>query len=380
MKNAQTTWRFRRNSVADQAAAALREAIHRRELGNPLPGEHELARQLRISRPSVRAALAQLAAAGLIAVQTGRRARILNPRRRSAGRPQPTVCLVCPLSRHARYTEEHPILLEMHAQLASQGIGWEEVFDAKLAGPRPERRLQQLVGGRGNVCWIMSGATPPIQHWFANSSVLALVLGSCQPRVRLPSVDFNYHAVGWHAAGAMTRHGHNQLAVVLPSCPLPGDLACRDGFREYLVRRTPHATVTELGMPENLETFGRKIDRLLADPAPPTAWLSMHPSCTLALFTYLLTAGIRIPQDASFIARDTHPLLDSGLPKITRYSSALKTVATRAVQIAARLLAGESVSNVPVQVMPRFIAGNTLAPPTHHVRGNVQPIVPPEIS
>ena len=57
---------FRRASVADQASAAMRSAIQHGALHDPLPGEHQLARQLGISRSSLRTAMAQLRAEGYL--------------------------------------------------------------------------------------------------------------------------------------------------------------------------------------------------------------------------------------------------------------------------------------------------------------------------
>ena len=45
--------------AAPEAAAALRESILQGAWGELLPGEHELARRLGVSRPTVRAALAR---------------------------------------------------------------------------------------------------------------------------------------------------------------------------------------------------------------------------------------------------------------------------------------------------------------------------------
>src|SRR4026209_1127885 len=108
------TWGFSRNSVSDQAAAALREALRVGELPDPLPGEHQLARDLGTSRPSVRAALAQLATEGLPAIAKGRRSRILNRQNTRSRLSRPRTCVVCPVS-GMHLLMEHPALLGRHA-------------------------------------------------------------------------------------------------------------------------------------------------------------------------------------------------------------------------------------------------------------------------
>src|SRR5688500_3143242 len=107
------SWGFNRRSVADQAASVLREAIRKGELTDPLPGEHQLAYNLGISRPSVSAALAMLVSEGLIEVQKGRRSRISARSKKRFSPGQPKVCIVCPVSREANILKGHPVLLEM---------------------------------------------------------------------------------------------------------------------------------------------------------------------------------------------------------------------------------------------------------------------------
>jgi DNA-binding LacI/PurR family transcriptional regulator len=352
---------FNRITVADQAATALRDAIHSGALADPLPGEHQLSRVLGISRPSVRAALAQLATAGLIVVQKGRRTRVARSSRTLRGRRSaPRVCIVCPLARK-QMLAEHPVLLEMHAQLASRGVEWEEMFDAKLGGPHPESRLQALVAGREQACWILFAAPEPIHRWFAGAQVATIVLGSVAGGLKLPSIDLDHGAVGRHAAGAILRHGHSRVGMIGPAKPLPGDLACRRGFLATIREQVPAVAVTELGAPENPLEYRARLTRLLERTNRPTALFSMRPTLTLTLLTHVLASGLRIPADVSFVSRDTHELIESALPELTRYSSTATVLATRAVRLVTKLLSGHTLALEPNLVMPTFVAGHTLA-------------------
>lgn len=85
---------FHRASVSNQAAAALRNSIPEGAWGELLPGEHELARRLGVSRPTVRAALAQLAQGGLITIKKGCRTQLRCDRNSPVDKAPPTVCLV----------------------------------------------------------------------------------------------------------------------------------------------------------------------------------------------------------------------------------------------------------------------------------------------
>jgi hypothetical protein len=356
MKNLPAFPSFRRASLSDQAAEALREAVRRRVWGYVLPGEHELARQLGISRPSVRAALSRLAADGLIEISKGRRTRLLRQPRHPPSRTAPAVCVITP----APLTGDHAVLLELRAELAVQGIGWEEVVDGSLGGKHPERRLKEIVAGRHQVCWLMLAVSAAIQRWFEQSGLPAMVLGSCFPGVSVPSIDSDYRAVGWHAAGCLARSGHRHIALILPHRPMPGDSACRDGMADYLRQMGPGFSVTELAAGPSASSLEAKLDGLLARRSTVTAIVTMRPQYSLTVFYQLLRSGRRIPEDVSVISRDTHSLLEQGMPNLTCYRTAFSKQAHRASRVVQALLAGRRVSNRPSLIIPTFVAGSTV--------------------
>jgi hypothetical protein len=361
MGNAGAFTEFRRASVADQAAAALRDAIRQGAWGDLLPGEHELARRLNISRPSVRAALSRLAEDGVVTISKGRRTRVnVRTGEPAAGAP-PTICLVVPSSRESLGLSGHPVLMEMRAQFAVLGIGWEEIFDRTLGGRHPEPRLASMVTGRRHVCWLLLGASATIQRWFQQARVPTLVLGSCHAGVELPSVDVDYFAIGWHASGCLAKAGHSRIAVVLPHRPLAGDLACLRGLTEYIIQRERPVSVVELTAGPSRTGLLTKLDSLLAKEPRPTAVFCVHVDHLLMVLVHLLRAGWKVPQQISLLCRETHTAVDLGLPEVTRYRSAAFKQAHQAVRVAQSMLAGHQVPTKPHLIMPAFEAGGTLA-------------------
>lgn len=353
---------FQRTSVAEQAAAALRASISQGKLGDPLPGEHQLARMLGISRSSLRAAMTRLGAEGLIVRVNGRRARLQPQRWKPRPPPPPVVRMICPLSRRELNPHEHPILMEMRAGCAAKGIGWEEYFDARLDRPDPKRQLEALVDGRRNTCWILLSCPERIQRWFVARAAPALVLGSCAPGILLPSVDTAYRAVGQHAAALLLRHGHRRIAMLQPARSLAGDVAARDGFFGQLAAGAADTVISSLSLDRDPAVLATKLDRLAASPRRPTAFFSTHPEIGLGALFQLQRSGLRFPEDASFILGESHPLIDAALPQITRYRSEAASHADRAVRIAQSLLGGRKVPAAPTLFFPTLVPGRTLGP------------------
>lgn len=352
---------FRRASASDQAAAALRESIVQGAWGELLPGEHELARRLSVSRPTVRAALARLAEEGFITIKKGCRTRLRSARRKHVVSAPPTVCLVVPSSRESLGFSGHPVLMEMRARFAEQGVGWEEIFDRTLGGGHPESRLASIVSGRRHVCWLLLGASATIQRWFAEARVPTLVLGSCHSGVELPSVDVNYYAIGWHMAGSIAKHGHRRVAFVLPHQALAGDLACLRGLSEYIRRRERQISVVELSAGQSRAGLLAALDHLLRSPDPATAIFCIHVEHLLMVLVHLLKSGRRVPNEVSLICRETSTSVDLGVPEITRYSSPAAKQARLAVRIAQSMLSGHQVMTSPNLILPAFVPGETLA-------------------
>lgn len=359
--NASALSEFHRASVSDQAAAALRESILQGAWGELLPGEHELARRLSVSRPTVRAALARLAEDGFITIKKGCRTRLRPTRRKTVFTAPPTVCLVVPSSRESLGFSGHPVLMEMRARFAEQGVGWEEIFDRTLGGRHPESRLASMVSGRRHVCWLLLGASATIQRWFADAGVPTLVLGSCHAGVELPSVDVNYYAIGWHAAGCLAKHGHRRVALVLPHQPLAGDLACLRGVSEYIHRREKQISVVEIAAGPSRAGLLATLDHVLRSSNAATAIFCIHVEHLLMVLVHLLRTGRKVPGEVSVICRETSTSVDLGLPEITRYRSPAAKQARLAVRIAQSMLSGHQVTRTPNLILPAFVPGETLA-------------------
>jgi hypothetical protein len=354
---------FRRASVADQAAETLRQAIHEGTLVDPLPGEHQLARDLGISRPSLRIAMARLGAEGLIIRSNGRRSRLNTDLHRPKRNIPPMIRVVCPASREKSALDQHPILLEMHAYFATKRIGWEEIFDAKLAGAHPERLLRTLVLGRKHSCWLLLACPEPVHRWFKNAGVPVFSLGSGHPGIEIPSIDINYRAVGWHAAGSIIKNGHKHVALLQPYRVNAGDRDSCDGFRSYIAKHAANVKVTSISISADQSDLPGKLAHLAAARSRPTAIFSLIPEHTLTAMVHLPRCGLRIPNDISLVSRDTLPLIDTALPEISRYRSSYVDLTHRAERIAQALLAGRPVAAKPSMIIPAFIPGQTLAAP-----------------
>jgi hypothetical protein len=350
---------FRPIRVAEQVAGALHREIDRGTWNAFMPGEFELARRLGVGRSTVHAALVQLAKAGVIEPAKGRRSRICQVVRRPMPKPT-TVCLVAGMPRQNLTYDHHPMIPLLHAQFAEAGVAWEQVFVLSFRRSLTPARLGRLVAGRENVCWLLFGVSALVQRWFERFKGRTLVVGHSHRGVKLPSVDMDYRAVGWHAAGCMAQRGHRRVAFVLPHPAAAGDMACREGFFDYVARSGQNIAVSDIAAGESRSALLQNVDRLMRQRSRPTAILSIDPENTVAIYAQLLRAGLRLPDDISLVGADSRGFLDGALPMLTRYRTDVITVARLVARITQSVMAGIANSPRPHRLIPRFIAGETL--------------------
>jgi DNA-binding LacI/PurR family transcriptional regulator len=198
---------------------------------------------------------------------------------------------------------------EMRTHLAEQGFATEALV-CPPGSPRLQRRkLEEFFRQTRVSCCVLLSVSRTIQQWFDQNRMPALVLGSCHPGVRLPSIDFDYRTICRHAAGILLARGHRRLALVVPDSGAAGDLASEQGFREAADRRTGGdvAHVTIVRHNGTAQQVTHKLDSLFRSPHPPTALLVAKTQHVFVVLMYLLRRGLQVPDAVSFIARDHDP-------------------------------------------------------------------------
>lgn len=347
---------FRHFSLAEQAAETLIEAIVSGEMSDPLPGEVQLSERLKISRPTLRRAIAILTRKGLVSTAKGKRTRIVSRKGRKSSRFS-SVCFIVTASRGSATTLVSALLDEVKFELTAEGVAWDSVYATQLAGRQPEPRLKEIVGGRQGTCYILLNSSRLVQQWFAKSGDPVLVMGSCHEGIDLPSIDLDYRAVGWHAGGQFIKNGHKNILLVEPTIPTVGVSASEEALKEYMARvegtqvRVLHA---------DQDNFMHLLDRQLRGPNAPTAALACRVELALSLMGAVQQFGKSIPKEFSLIARDDHPIFEVIAPQITRYACNLRAMARKTVRLIHPLLQGIMPRSRKTLIMPAFFAGETL--------------------
>jgi LacI family transcriptional regulator len=350
-----------RPTLAQQAAETLRTALREGMWVERLPGERALSKQLNISRPTLRTALEQLGQEGWLKSSPGRQRVIV---RRAGSKVSPRaqiVGLLTPLP----LPEVPPFALcwmdKLRELLAAAGLQLEIHSGPRWYSRRPEKDLAALTHQMPAAAWVLFVANERMQRWFAASKLPGILSGTCHPGISLASVDFDYRAVCRHAAGQFLARGHQRIVLLMQDSGAAGDQESEAGFLEAfhtkLGAQAEPILIRHGGSPESIR---QRLDALLARRPAPTAFLVGRSMPSLMVASELMRRGVRLPQDAAVIARDSDHYLEFFSPKLARYRADPEVHARRLARLVIQLARGAAQHPRPVRIMPEFLKGETL--------------------
>lgn len=347
-----------RPSLITHSADFLREALLRGEWSGLLPSERTLCTRLRISRPTLRAVLAQLEKEGVISAVEKKKRRILThgsiPH---ATTPSHVIALLSPVPQQAM----PPFVLywvdALRELLAEAGYQLELHVGAHCYTARAAGGLSKLTQRVTAAAWVLFRSTPAMQRWFVDNEIPVLVAGSCATGMELPSVDIDYRAACRHAAVMLRQKGHRHIALLLPDSAHGGDVESEHGFREALGESNEGCLV--IRHHETAEQVVEQLEAALKKKPAPTAFLVARSSHALTVITHLLRSGHRLPRDFAVVSRDDDAFLDHVVPRVTRYSADAAKFAKRLSKLVLELAQTGRTSVNPVRLMPDLKRGET---------------------
>lgn len=232
---------------------------------------------------------------------------------------------------------------------------------------------------------------PPQRHWLGrladgSTDGAVLVLAHQQSphlqelrRRRVPFVvvdrlgelgpeDLSVSAANWAGGKAATEHllalGHRRVAALLGPPAYPSSRDRLAGYR---------AALDAAGIPVDLDLVRhgdfhvdvarREMVRLLDVPDRPTAVFAGNDEQALGVYRALHDRGMRVPEDVSVVGFDDMPFAAWVTPALTTVRQPLREMGRTAAKMLLRVIAGEPVDHVRVELATPLIARASSAPP-----------------
>lgn len=353
-------------TVASQIAVQLRAELEKGTWTGWLPSERVLSRTLQASRNTVRVALEQLKAAGLVEPVRGLGNRVVVSERVPPPPEQAkTVGVLIP----EPIGRLRPLIAlwidELKDLLIEEGYRIRIHEGRQYYQTNPARALERLIGQHPHSAWVLTLSSEAMQRWFARRGAPCLIAGSAYPDVTLPHYDLNFRAICRHAAGVLLALGHRRLGLLNRESRRAGDVDSELGFIEGVrTSSRDDATVDIAYHRDDVESVARALKRLLDRKHAPTALVVSNTYAYLSTASLLAQRGLRVPQDISLISRDDDHFLASLAPTPARYVVDPHIFAKKMLSSLLRLLDHGSALRSPAPLLPKFAAGgSTAAPP-----------------
>jgi DNA-binding LacI/PurR family transcriptional regulator len=303
---------IRRISISELAAAHLRADLQRGRWGGSLPGVARLAQDLDVSRHTLRAALRQLEAEGLLSGRGLGRSRGITAAGAAAASQRP---LRVAILRHDAPFTDNPqtsmVLAEIMHSLEAAGHEVAYCKKSQIELKHNVASLTRLLAETPADAWVVEAGARPLLEWCATQATPCLALyGNTGD---LPLARIGPDTVP--AFRAATRHllalGHRRIVLIISAThrkPVPG-ISARAFLEELVAHGVPTGDYNLPDWEESPEGISRLLENLFKS-TPPTALIIEEIPQLFAAVAFLLRRGIQVPGQVSLVSTACDAILD----------------------------------------------------------------------
>ena len=351
-----------RQSLANQIYDYLRAEIDEGTWKDWLPPEHQLSSDLRVSRSTLRKALARLRGEGFLQPVHGMGSRIVA--KASGARKiarDPVVGFLSPNPIDHMLTRHTLLVNTLKDLFGREKIGVQFFSGRHYYGKHPARALSRMVAQNSVACWMLVTSSEAQERWFAQREISAVIAGARHPGCKLPCVDLDYGATCRHAVGTFLGLGHRKIALLNENPGNAGHVESELGFLEGF-RKSSHIDAQPVIQyhRDSVSDVHQILDRLFLQTPPPTAMVIVNSHDYLTVMSYLAEKRLRIPDDLSVISRNHDPNFDYLTPTPACYTYNLDTYARKVFGLVMKVINHEPVPESELKLVPKYREGDSV--------------------
>jgi DNA-binding LacI/PurR family transcriptional regulator len=352
---------LRKKSVIDQAEAVLAEELRRARWRGALPGVRALALDLGLSQPTVLAALARLAACGLVE-RGGPRRPYRVPVAAGTADERGGVRRLLFLTDGPEFQAGHflrQLIDELQRRRGDWSLRCRETRFQRVA--RPLRVWERLLQTEAPDLLVAVAGSPVLARWCRAGRMPVVFLGGDRGGEAVPMLALSATRMLRESLERLVGLGHRRICL-----PLCGRMA---GFTARL-HRVFAEVLGAAGQPfapafHTPEVAGKTPGDLIAvleriwRVRAPTALVVLDWGEFVAASCFLRDRGVRIPQNLSVVMLGDDPALHWHLPRLAHFQPPLGPCATTLLRWAVQL----PPDGTRVSLTAPFVAGESLAAP-----------------
>lgn len=359
---------FRRITLADQTATHLRAKLRTGQWGGKLPGVVRLCAETQVSQTTMRAALRQLEAEGLISPGGSCRSRVVAAAGAGGSRQQTLrVGILLHDARHAGSTKGSPVLLDpvcLAIQHALETAGHAVVFAAKsqvdLKYDVP--RIIRLVARTPADAWIVQAGSRQLLEWFAGQSLPCIALYGRSIGLPLASTGPDKMPTVVTATRQLIALGHRRIVLITRSPRRKPTLGSIE--RAFLAELAANDILTgDYNLPDWEETPKGYSDLLasLFRTTPPTALIIEETPRVIAALQFLARHHIDVPEHVSLVSADYDESLGWCHPTIAHMRWDITPVVRRVARWVSAVARGRG-DRERITYPAEFVPGGSIGP------------------
>lgn len=353
-----------RLSVLAQTIDLIKDGIANDVWGRNLPQERQLSESINVSRSTIRRALAEIEALGLIEPgKRGKRRHITASRTRRSlfvGGKNARIIWLTHDESYQLPSFNKNVYIETQKRLAMNACDLNMVTLPFMPRVNPAKHLTRWVAQHRCDAYLLHSMPPAVQTWFSEHQRNACLLGNQAEGVKLSSVAVDVEASVRHALSMLHRLNHRRVLMLYRSVPrLVGEIQCRDTF---LQGKALELSTEVLGLNDDSEELRRNIERIFCRPRSrqPTAIVCTLPYLALTTLTLLLKQRICVPEEVSIVLLRSQNLLRYANPTFAHYSVSEKRFAPLIVNRLLDIVRSGASNGKQVTFTPEFIPGESL--------------------
>ena len=348
-----------------QVEGILAERLQRGEWQEVIPSERRLCEELRVSRKTLRAALEALCRKGFLRSSSTRLRLITTPPQQTAARFRSRKIFLIGSAPIPSAEQSQTMVIEAaRTHVREAGFDLDIAISPRFALHHCTGTVAKLVKQTPVACWILWSVQAETQRWFVERGLPALALGSCLPGIALPSIDMDYRASIQHAVDLLLARGHRRIVLFIQKSAVAGYRLTEESFLSAFQRAGQRDADPRITRHDGtIKAICSALDALGAAKFRPTALVVNDAFHVITVFGHLSRLGLQVPADLSVISHGDDPCLDYVVPRLARYSVDPVGLGRKLARLAIQIAEGHSSRLRRIRIMPRFISGESVAPP-----------------
>lgn len=320
--------------------------------------------RLRVGRDTLRLALQVLASEGwLEQAAQGKQRRILQVDFPQFTKQTETELPVTFLSPYA--IDQGQTFMEMEdtqKRLAEMGRELQHVSANLFHLKDPDHQLEELVRSHPSACWVLYASNHQVQNWFARRGIPAIVHGWPYPGVDLPYGAKDWDPAGFHAGLQFVRHGHRNIGMFEFVERGAGAMLIERGLRRALETSNTGAKLRLFKDERTPESIARAYEVAFQLKDRPTALVLTSSNHLLTSLSWMISKGIRVPEDVSLTVMPYDTWYSEFYPPISHYKTNTKLFSHGMAERIEELIKYGKVIRKPLEVPVEFVPGASIGP------------------